>query len=220
MLKNDLFDIGLKFKTDKVTHFFLHHYDDILNHLRSSKIRLLEIGVYKGASIKMWREYFPHAEIHCIDINQIDLSDLNDVTMHIVNCDNKNDLKNLAEKLGDFDIIIDDGGHTMRQQQNSFEVFWPKVKKDGIFIMEDMHTSIYNLYPGHNAENEPTTYDLFDSLIQNKDFHSSYISLDSYNEIKKSTNKIEIIWSKKKFSNRNNANTLYNASITAYVTKL
>ena len=83
-----------------------------------------------------------------------------------------------------------------------------------------MHTSIYNLYPGHNAENEPTTYDLFDSLMQNKDFHSSYISLDSYNEIKKSTNKIEIIWSKKKFSNRNNANTLYNASITAYVTKL
>lgn len=216
-MKNDLFNIGLRYETDKTTHFFLHHYDKILNHIRYEPIKMLEIGVYKGASIKMWREYFPNAELHCIDINHVDFSDLKNVTMHVVDCDHKEELKSLSEKLGEFNVIIDDGGHTMKQQQNALEVFWPKVKKNGIFIMEDMHTSIKNLYPSHNIENQPSTYELFESIINNKDFYSSYISLNSFDEIKKSVDVAEIIWSKKIISN--DIKKPYNASITGYITK-
>lgn len=218
MSNNDLLSIGKKFETDKVTHFYLPHYEKILSHLRDSHIKILEIGVFKGASIRMWREYFPNAEIHCVDINEINLSDLNNVTMHIVDCDSKESLKSFAEKLGEFDVIIDDGGHTMRQQQNALEVLWPNLKKGGIFIMEDMHTSIKEFYPEYNVENQPTTYDLFISLLQKERFQSSYISATSFEDIKSSVDKVEIIWSKKIISN--NPKRPFNASITSYLTKI
>ena len=54
MLDNSLFDIGRKYGTDKVTHFYLHHYDALLKHLRNSKIKLLEIGELKKKD-KFWR---------------------------------------------------------------------------------------------------------------------------------------------------------------------
>lgn len=218
IINNELFEIGMKYETDKVSHFFLHHYDKEFNKLRNSPLRLLEIGVYKGASIRMWREYFPHAEIHCIDINRIDLSNLNNVHMHIVDCDKKEDLQKEAAALGFFDIIIDDGGHTMRQQQNAFEIFWHQLKSGGTFIMEDMHTSIKELYAGHNEENQPTTYSLVHSLLKKKPFVSSYISKSSYENISKSVGKVEIIWSKHILSN--DATRPINASITSFINKV
>lgn len=217
-INNELFEIGLKYGTDKVTHYFLHHYDAAFNHLRNEPIRFLEIGVFKGASIRMWREYFPNAEIHCIDINKIDLSDLNGVTMHITDCDNKQALSELSEKLGEFDIVIDDGGHTMRQQQNALEVFWKKTKSGGVFVMEDLHTSIKPYYASYNHENQPTTYELIESLINKDDFSSSYISKESYKEIAKDVGKVNIIWSKKIISN--DPVRPWNASITSFINKV
>ena len=217
MLNNELFELGKKYQTDKVTHFFLHHYDNAFNHLRDKHLRLLEIGVYKGSSIRMWRDYFPNAEIHCIDINHVDLSDLKNVTMHIANCDSKLELKNLASKLGEFDIIIDDGGHSMKQQQNAFEIFWKNLKSKGTFVMEDLHTSINFLYPGHNEEKQPTTYDLLMSLLKKESFFSNYISKESYEDLSKTVDKVDIIWSKKIISN--DKLKPFNASITSFITK-
>jgi hypothetical protein len=217
MMENDLFEIGKKYGTDKVTHFYLHHYDKLLSPSRHSKLKLLEIGIYKGSSIRMWREYFPNAEIHCVDINRIDLSDMMNTHQHTVDCDNKEALKNLASQVGDFDIIIDDGGHTMRQQQNALDVFWPSLKPGGIFIMEDIHTSFKHLYNHCNSENQPTTYDLLESLRRGESFESKYIDLKSYEEIMRTVNRVEIIWSKRILTN--DAKKPENASITSFLTK-
>ena len=56
-----------------------------------------------------------------------------------------------------FDIIVDDGGHTMLQQQNTLAALWDRLQPGGLFIVEDLHTSL-----NHEANNSviPRTLDL------------------------------------------------------------
>ena len=68
---------------------------------------------------------------------------------------------------GRFDVIIDDGGHTMQQQQNTLDVYWPHVKPGSAFIVEDLHTSYMDYYqtPG----DRPTVDVLQDSTPEDLD---------------------------------------------------
>lgn len=142
-------DIGLKHNTDKA---FFHKYLDFYEqHLpdRTFKGRLLEIGVMDGASLRMWREYYPNAEIIGIDIE--DKSHLyNDdwkvpKTIDIRQIDGT-DPKQTAE-LGLFDIIIDDGSHYTKDQQKSFKhLFYNQLTPGGFYIVEDLHTSYRKEY--------------------------------------------------------------------------
>ena len=56
--------------------------------------------------------------------------------------------KFIDETGGDFDIIIDDGGHTMNQQQVSLETLWKIVKPGGMYFVEDLQTSFMQAYGG------------------------------------------------------------------------
>lgn len=144
--------IGEKFATDKAT---FHKYCDFYEaHLpgREFKGRLLEIGVKDGASLRMWREYYPSAEIVGIDINK---------PLEIEGCTvlqmDQTDVYALRE-LGKFDIIIDDGSHMTLHQQISFQyLFNHGLKRGGIYIIEDVHTSFYTSY----INSQFTTFDLF-----------------------------------------------------------
>lgn len=52
------------------------------------------------------------------------------------------------QQIGNVDIVIDDGGHTMRQQIHTFEEVYPHVNDGGIFLVEDLHTSYWKEYQG------------------------------------------------------------------------
>ena len=52
----------------------------------------------------------------------------------------------MMEEIGPVDVIIDDGGHTMNQQKTSFKVLFPYLKSDGVYIIEDLHTSYWRYY--------------------------------------------------------------------------
>lgn len=146
-------DIGLKYNADKSSRF--HHYLDFYEeHLpdRSFKGRLLEIGIMDGLSMKMWREYYPHAEIVGIDI--FDKSHLYNSdwqvpeSVQLLHLDGakKEDMR----PLGMFDIILDDGSHYMKDQQGSFKLLYPKqLNPGGVYIIEDLWTSYITFY--HNA---------------------------------------------------------------------
>ena len=56
---------------------------------------------------------------------------------------NQNSKSELSKSIGEktYDVILDDGGHSMKQQMNTLEVYWPHVNPGGVFIMEDLHTS-------------------------------------------------------------------------------
>ena len=67
--------------------------------------------------------------------------DLRHDTIEIGDQEDRHFLRELCDVYGPFDLVIDDGGHTMPQQINTFEVVYPNVKADGVYLVEDLLTS-------------------------------------------------------------------------------
>lgn len=111
---------------------------------------ILEIGVFQGGSLKMWRNYFgPEALIYGIDINPSckQFEDKN-TKIFIGSQNDRKFLNFIKSEIPKVDILIDDGGHTMNQQIVSFEELYSHVKSDGIYLCEDLHTSYWKEYGG------------------------------------------------------------------------
>lgn len=142
--------IGLKYGADKSSKF--HNYLDFYQEQlpdRGFSGRLLEIGVMDGLSMKMWREYYPKAEIVGIDIKPMDHMHNDDwqvpESVKLIECDGTDPKQ--SNKLGMFDIIIDDGSHFWADQQKSFEIFYYNQLNDGgVYILEDLWTSYIDYY--------------------------------------------------------------------------
>jgi len=150
--------IGLEAGTDKSSSFhnYTQVYSQYLDHLRNDTIRFLEIGIYKGASVKMWEKYLPNADRHFIDITSEFIEYYSPHSKyHFFSQTDVPALTALANSLGQFDVIIDDGGHTMEQQKISFETLFPFVKSGGIYIIEDLHTSYWKEYGGAGSPERP-----------------------------------------------------------------
>ena len=150
MMKS-LTELAIKYDVDKRELGFLRHYEHRFEHVRHSITKVLEIGVETGRSHRMWLEYFPNATIYGFDIFKHGKEELDRLQQGNPNLDrsvffkgdqtNIDDLTQFIEQHGtDFDIIIDDGGHTMRQQQTTLKMFFDAVKSGGSYVIEDLHT--------------------------------------------------------------------------------
>lgn len=144
---NQLDDLAKKWGTDKSSnwHGYMNVYSRYLSPLRDQPIRFLEIGLWEGASAKLWEDYFPRAELHFIDISFDALKFRSEnAHYHLCNQEHAKELQQFVEKVGGgFDVIIDDGGHTAKQQLTSFGVLFPNMKSRGLYIIEDLHSSYW-----------------------------------------------------------------------------
>lgn len=133
----------------KWRHYF-EIYDRHFQRLRGKKINILEIGAAHGGSMEMWNDYFKgDATIYSVDINPECKKFENEYTkVFIGSQEDKHFLKHLHDVLPDLDILIDDGGHTMKQQLTTFEYLFDKVKEGGIYLCEDLHTSYFKYFGG------------------------------------------------------------------------
>ena len=148
-----LCDLAIKYRTDKspqIRHSYTPYYDALLSN-RPIK-RILEIGIgypenmthvegYKtGASLRMWEEYFPEAQIYGLDNNPDAL--INEGRIKSFYCDqgDTGSLQKVVAKLGEkFDLIIDDGSHRAAHQILSAVTLIPQLlKPDGLYIIEDV----------------------------------------------------------------------------------
>lgn len=124
-----------------------HHYFEIyhrhLERFRSRSPVLLEIGVFQGGSLEMWHEYFGEGvKIVGVDIEPRCKQFEDDATTIMIG--DQADPAFLAEIRSRFpriDIIIDDGGHTMRQQITTLGELFPHLQPRGMYICEDVHTA-------------------------------------------------------------------------------
>jgi|694.fasta_scaffold03483_19 hypothetical protein len=114
-------------------------YGALFEGLRPKKIRLLELGVFKGSSICAWLEYFPEGEIYGVDFrleqqlgNDVPLSNKR---LHLFQGDVTDPL--VVPDL-EFNIIIDDSNHTTDTQVQTLLAHWPKLIDGGYYIIEDL----------------------------------------------------------------------------------
>ncbi len=129
---------------------YSEEYNRFFSRYRGRKIRVLEIGVNKGGSLQMWRDYFgENAEIFGLDINP-ECKEMEKEGFHICIGDqgNRDYLCKLKDDIRKLDIVIDDGGHMMQQQIASFEVLFDALVDDGVYLCEDTHTSYWEGYGG------------------------------------------------------------------------
>lgn len=130
------------------------HYLDIYHRhfarFRGKSPVVLEIGVFDGGSLDMWREYFgPGCRLYGVDIDQRCRSFAGpDTTIIIGDQGDREFLARLRRELPRIDILIDDGGHRMQQQIATFEELYSHVSGEGIYLCEDMHTSYWEEFGG------------------------------------------------------------------------
>lgn len=168
-----------KYNTDKgsSTHKYADVYEYFLLSMRNQARKILEIGVAGGASLFMWRDFFPNAMIHGIDI--VDSSRLNSdrIKTFIADQGYRSQLGQfIATRGSGFDLILDDGDHSMEQQQVSLGFLFPHVKPGGYYILEDVHTSI--MYPRFEIDEDRknTTLLMIENFVRTGKISSKHMT--------------------------------------------
>jgi Methyltransferase domain len=144
------------FSANKAGHVldkWIHYFPIYTRHLTpyaGRAVSVLEIGVYRGGSMRMWSRFFgPDARLVGVDIDPVALISAGDrYTVVLADQADPDAMRKVAEKYGPFDVIIDDGGHSMVQQITSIEALFPMLSDGGVYLVEDCHTSYWDDYEG------------------------------------------------------------------------
>ena len=203
----NLEQLGTKYGTDKVSHGFCKVYDTLFQYERQKVQKMAEIGVFFGASMEMWKDYFPTAIIYGLDSfkgiqgnggsfdgyleyynkrkeNPHDRIKLEKVDQHI-----RDDLDKFASVNNNFDIILDDGSHLMYDQQITFGILFKCLKPGGCFIIEDLHTS---LQKGYDVDGSNSTLDILKRYQKEGKWHSKYLTEEELDYLNQNTRSCEI----------------------------
>ena len=115
-------------------------YEDLFKNYKEKQGHLLEIGIDQGTSLLLWYLYFSEMKIHGIDMEDKRYGSPKEITIEQFDTtDLSPSLKKYVEKnLKKFDIIIDDGDHRWRSQFQTAVNFFPILKDDGVYIIEDI----------------------------------------------------------------------------------
>ena len=155
-------------------------YEAMFRPIRLEPLRLLEIGIgvrgagwdakivhgansEGGASLKMWAEYFPNAQIYGLDINDASHLDSDRIRTFHVDQSERSELRKILAELGDirFDIVIDDGSHRADHQQVSLETIWPRLKGGRHYFIEDLNDPVMGGGGRHSSVGTVSTRQFF-----------------------------------------------------------
>lgn len=166
---------------------FQHYFDIYHRHFEKfigQEVHVVEIGVFSGGSLEMWRNYFgPKSTIYGIDIQEECREYAGEgIEIFIGDQSDHGFWQRFKEKVPRVDIVIDDGGHETRQQMVSLECMLPHLRPGGVYVCEDVHF-VTNRFPAyvyglsrhlntfnyrHSTEHLPDTIDAskFQSSVQ------------------------------------------------------
>jgi hypothetical protein len=168
-------------KTDKgvTVHHFTEVYERFFSPLKLTASKVFEIGIAGGGSIEMWRDYFPEATIYGIDIYPKTEMDSARVKTFVADQSDRAQLAAFIDKFGGgYDIILDDGGHSMEQQQVSVGYLFKYVKPGGYYVIEDVHSSLPEFWSGFGVETGGgnTTLTMLTRFISSGRLESAYLA--------------------------------------------
>lgn len=142
--------IGLKYGTDKASHGhgYLNIYErEIVQATEMRRGDLLELGWWKGESMRMWREWLPEWSITGLDIESKD--PIPGVNFTMGSQADPGVIQDMAEWHGPWDVIVDDASHVSPLTIKSFRLLWPHVKPGGLYFVEDLQVSYHSDWAGH-----------------------------------------------------------------------
>ncbi len=131
-----------KLQSLKLDSYF-NIYESIFDEFRKKPITFVEVGIFGGGSLFMWKKYFhPKSRIIGIDLNpKAKEYEKFGFEIFIGDQENPEFWKKFYNKVGKIDILLDDGGHTDIQQIQTLISSINKIKENGIIAIEDVHTS-------------------------------------------------------------------------------
>lgn len=170
-----LTELAIKYGTDKWgPHSYSRHYETQFARFQDRDIAMLEIGVggYEdpasgGASLRMWAEYFPRARLFALDIHDKRPHATDRIRIYRGSQDDAELLSRINLDAGGLDIIIDDGSHINRHVITTFEILFPLLKQDGVYVIEDTQTSYWPALGGSSerADALDTSMGFFKNLV-------------------------------------------------------
>ena len=133
----------------KWKHYF-PIYERFFRDFVYKSVTFVEIGVAAGGSLQMWKRYFgPHATIVGIDIlPDCKAYEEDQIAVRIGPQQDVQFLQSVVDEFGPPDIVLDDGSHMMSHLLQTFEFLYPKMSKNGIYMIEDLHTAYWEEYEG------------------------------------------------------------------------
>lgn len=143
--------ISRKYDTDKAAHtHYLRNYAELFKNLSGKEVKLLELGIFHGGSLLLWRDYFQKRQIAGLDINPVQIKDAGG-RIHIYQ--GKQEDTQLLNKIAaevapeGFDIIIDDCAHIGSLSRISFwHLFENHLKSGGFYVIEDWGTGYWDTW--------------------------------------------------------------------------
>lgn len=181
----DLSKLAVIHGTDKWNnHWYTQHYEKHFRELRRRRMNVLEIGVggydrpnEGGASLRMWKYYFPNSRIFAIDI--YDKSALSEARIEIFRGSQADPsfLRDVFERIGSLDIVIDDGSHVNEHVLTSFTTLFPLLNEGGIYAIEDTDHSYIPRDGGDNRDlnNPRTVMNVFKNLADGLNYEALHL---------------------------------------------
>jgi hypothetical protein len=127
--------------TDKRQHGYLPYYERHLGPRRLRTEVAYEIGVGRGGSLRMWRDYLVRSSIVGIDIEPKDVDLGPRVTFEQADQSSRTDLQRVVDRHGPPTVVIDDGSHVGSHIHASFDFLWPLLPAGGLYVVEDLSSS-------------------------------------------------------------------------------
>ena len=144
-----------RYDTDKVPNGYLRTYDRIFEPLIDRPVRVLELGVRSGGSLRLWRDYFPNGLIAGLDVEPLPSEPNGDrIRIYQGRQEDTSVLSKIAVEVAPdgFDIVIDDASHIAAPTRTGFwHLFDNHLKPGGVFAIEDWGTGYWERWPDGRA---------------------------------------------------------------------
>ena len=126
---------------------FLKRYDRIFSEIQTETPVIVELGVYAGASLRLWRDTFPGATIVGFDLNAPSGEIPSDCAFVAGSQGERADLERILTHADAIDIVIDDCSHIAEPTRLAFDTLFPHVRPGGFYVIEDWGTGYWPDWP-------------------------------------------------------------------------
>jgi demethylmacrocin O-methyltransferase len=160
-----LTELAQEFGSDKWgVHRYTPHYERHFAPLRDREMLVLELGIggyarerQGGASLRMWKWFFPNAQVVGVDIEDKSFVDEERITSYQGSQTDGALMRRIVRRFGAPTIVIDDGSHRPPHVRRSFRILFPLLADDGLYVIEDVQTSYWPQWKGSLDLDDPNT---------------------------------------------------------------